>query len=169
MNNIDDIKSLIITKIDDGIAQIDVVNEYNQDDVFSSLNRPLVCVFLKKLEVKSSVMSNLLNCEQLQDGVNSTYGKMTTLCIGITIFCSKSNGMLSCNDIFTQIANLLLFDNNLDISQMVCLSTQYKEDCEAFTLDAEIYFNTMLTANVMDNYINDFELNLNINNIPSSI
>lgn len=157
--NINDIKNYIIDRLLTAVDGVSVVNEFNNNDIFHARKKPVITVYLKGIDIKNGAMNNYLSSVVENEQVD-TYVKRAVISIGIKIMCTQVSGNLSCDDIFTKLSNVILFDDMLDISSMRCLTNDYNRNFEAFTLDAEITTEKLIASNVLSPVVKSFNLDV---------
>lgn len=156
MNDISALKQLIIAKLSP--LNIDVVNEFNQGNGY--IKRPLACIFLKRLDVSGGVLQNLLLTKKNGNGIDTIYGKKATITLGINIYCNT----IQCDEVLTQIASRLLFDDDVSARSLNCLSMEYKSAFRAYFLQAELILEKLMSLTTHDDYISGFNLEINSEN-----
>ncbi len=155
-----DIKAFILNAIKYNIPSVTFANEYNEQDIYNIQQQPLICIYLKKLTTKSNALNDLLHYEELPSEVNLTYGKQANVVIGISIFSKNLHSNTSCEAIFDQISNILLFDKTLNVEEIAREDISFQQNYNVYQLNAQISLQAMLIKQEQEETIRDFTLHL---------
>lgn len=155
IENINALKEQIIEKI----KPLDVlaVNEFYNGYTPSFKLKPLVCVYLKRLAIDSCSLNNLISATVSHGELNSLYGKKCRISLGLNIYCNTPK----CDNIFTEIATLLMSDEDVHIEELNCISIEYQPMQKAYMLQGELVVSKIIAAASLDTCVTGFNLTVN--------
>lgn len=113
--------------------------------------KPMVCVFLRKLNAKTVSSGDFLSIDV--DG-KQVVGKKVNIVLGMNIYSNKPN----CDNLFTEIATRLLVDENIKPTNINCIDIAYQSTHRAYLLEAEIELSRVIAVSESLNYIDQFKL-----------
>lgn len=145
INDITSLKEQILNVI--SILDITVANEYNRSGTGSLQTKPLVCVYLKSISINQSMLNDYLYSEQCDNNLNDVYGKKAKIRLGMSIYSKNAN----CDEIFTQVASLILVNNVVSANSINCLSMEYNSIKKVYELQAELEFEKIITLPLTNN------------------
>lgn len=162
MTSILDIKTDIIKFLSEEFKEITFVNEFNQQDIYSINDKPLVCVYFKKISAKNCALSDLIDYKEEDKSVLFTYGKNANLEIGFSIFSKNLDSKLSCENIFDMLCSFLLFNKKLNISEIFREDIIFQSNYNLYQLNSYATIDTILTNIKEEPVIDKFLLEIKV-------
>lgn len=155
MNDINELKQLVLKK--SSTLNVKTIDEFYDGPMPNSMEKPIVCVYLKSLNSSDSVLNDLLVAQEEQTGNNSTYCKKAIIHLGVNVYCKTA----CCDKVFTDLATMMLFDEDINAKKICCVSMEYKADLKAYLLEADMEIEKLMTITKPDELITGFSLSIN--------
>lgn len=162
MDNIQALKAQVISKLSH--LHIDLIDEFSPHPMSQLSDKPLVCIYLKGLHTNGGMLGDLLKTAEIESGLVSTYGQRAVIRLGFTIYCRTAQ----CDATFSDVATALVFDDELHVRSINCLSMEYDNSLKLYVLQGEMEMDRMLATVKHEKYIRTVRLDLS-NNIRNEV
>ncbi|MEG2428850.1 MAG: hypothetical protein RSA79_01520 [Oscillospiraceae bacterium] len=159
-NSINDIKNEMILLIKNNIQNVNVANEFCEKNAYC-YDKPLICVHLKKIEIKPNSLSNFLESDSKNGITTSTLGKNATIFLNLTVTSKISS--FECETVCNQLIDGLLFGDTFEADSINCTEISFNQELEIFKSELCISLEKMLTTQKNEQDI--LSCNLSVNQI----
>lgn len=165
MSVMGDIKSSIINSISTTIPSARVVEEFNPRDIHGIGKEPLICIYVKRVESRAIALGDVLSFEYDGSSTSTYSGKQFTATLGMDIYMRCGNGTnqsaAGCDLLFEQIAELVMFNDDISASAISRGEIQFKQSYQAYMLTAELLVDDIFSKNEQGLKLNGFRLEVN--------
>lgn len=162
---IEEVQQELVHSIQHAIPDINVCQGMGLEQLFGSLEEPLITVMVRRVIAKQAYLDDYVGTTAGSHTGSEIYAKNCHVDFSITVFLPYEQAETLHENIFLSICNMLLFDHGCDFQEISCKETTFDQRIQAFVIEIQASATLILTK--QEDYIGLREVSIQPGRIQS--